>query len=480
MLAAKFVLAASIALPMAAQTVSTEMASHAQAAHEAEQRGDFSTAVHEYEYLTHQLPRNAEMESNLGVALYFDHEWDRAIAAFRKAITLNADLLAPHLFTGLAWYQLSKPDAAVPELETAVRLRSSDVIAHTWLGYAYVAQSRYDAAAAEFEKACKLDPNNIDAWYSLGQSYLEIGKAKTRQLLALSPDGGRAWQLAGEQFELQGDRKKALEDFQQANARRPDVAELRAKVIETGGEAATAPIDRGAEVSREDALYAQAHGAEQNSRAAFEHVLSITPDSYRAHQIMAYTLVMQQQYDKAIAEYRVVLSSKPDLPGVHEAIGNSLLRSGKTDEALQEFEAELELQPHSATANTNVGQILIMMGKENAAEKLLGDALKMDRPPPEIYRLLGKLDLHRKNFPSAVNNLTHYLSMKKNDATAYYLLSRAYRGLGAKEQMNQALSQFEKLSQDVKARNQAQGELERLDDYRPIDDDVGKGAPSSE
>src|SRR5882757_6248204 len=102
MLAAKFVLAASMALPLAAQTVSNDMASHAQAAQEAEQRGDFSSAVHEYEYLTRQLPRNAEMQSNLGVALYFDHQWERATAVFRKAMTLNPNLLAPHLFSGLA------------------------------------------------------------------------------------------------------------------------------------------------------------------------------------------------------------------------------------------------------------------------------------------------------------------------------------------------------------------------------------------
>jgi len=480
MLAAKFVLAASMALPLAAQTVTPEMASHAQAAHAAEQRGDFSTAVREYQYLARQLPRSAEMQSNLGVALYFDHRWEPAIAAFRKAITLNKNLLAPHLFTGLAWYQLGKPDAAAPELETAVRLQPSDVIAHTWLGYAYVSQSRYEMAAAEFEAACKLDPNNIDAWYSLGQSYLEIGKDKTRQLLTLSPDGGRAWQLAGEQFELQGDRKRALEEFQQASARRPDIAELRAKVKEMGGEVATTPSATSAESSREDELYAQAHDAEQKSRAAFERVLSIAPDSYRAHQIMASTFVMQQQYDKAIAEYRVVLSSKPDLPGVHEAIGNSLLRSGKSGEALQEFEAEHQLQPHSASANTSVGQALALMGKDDEAEKVLTDALKMDRPPPEIYRILGKLDLHRKDYQSAAENLTRYVSVRKNDATAYFMLSRAYRGLGEKEPMNQALSQFEKVSQDVKARNQAQSELERLDSRRPIDDDVARSNPSPE
>jgi predicted Zn-dependent protease len=101
-------------------------------------------------------------------------------------------------------------------------------------------------------------------------------------------------------------------------------------------------------------------------------------------------------------------------------------------------------------------------------------------PSPEIYRSLGKLDLHRKDYQSAVCNLTRYLSAKKNDATAYFLLSRAYRGLGQKEQMNQALSQFEKMSQDVNARNQAQGELERLDSRRPIDDDIAKSNPSPE
>ena len=93
MLAAKFVLAASIALPSAAQTVSTQLSprsvpetwlSHAQAAQAAEQRGDFSTAAHEYEYLTSSFRASAEMQSNLGVALYFDHQWERAIAGFPK------------------------------------------------------------------------------------------------------------------------------------------------------------------------------------------------------------------------------------------------------------------------------------------------------------------------------------------------------------------------------------------------------------
>ena len=479
MLAAKFVLAASMTLPSAAQTASSDMASHAQAAQGAEQRGDFSTAVHEYEYQTHQLPRNAEIQSNLGVALYFDHQWERAIPVFRKAITLDPNLLAPHLFRGLAWYQLSKPDAAVPELEAAIRLRSSDVIAHTWLGYAYVAQSRYEAAAKQFEEASRLAPENVDAWYALGQANLQIGKERTLALLKAAPDGGRTWQLAGEQFQLQGDRTRALADFEHANARRPDIPELRAAVTKLGGNPVPAAVAPSTQASREDALYAQAHDAEQKSRNAFEHVLSIAPDSYRAHQILADAFVAEQQDDRAIAEYRIVLERKPDLPGIHEAIGSSLLRSGKSAEALTEFQAELQLQPRSASVNTLLGQTLLLLEKNEEAEKKLRDALLMDRPPPDAYRLLGKLDLHRNDDRAAVYDLTHYLSITKDDATAYYLLSRAYRGLGQTEQMNQALSQFQKVSQDVKERSQAQGELDRLDNENHVDEQMVKNGSGS-
>ncbi len=224
---AKLILFASVIAPVCAQTIPQEAAAHARAAQDAERRNDFPTAVREYDYVLTQIPRNAEMQSNLGVALYFNHELSRAIAVFRRAMALNTNLLAPHLFSGLAWYRLSHPDAAVPELETAVHINPSDVIARTWLGYAYVAQSRYDSALKEFQAACQLDPNNIDVWYALGQTQLQIGKAATLQLLGIAPDGGRTWQLAGEQAQLQGNRRDALEDFMGAFHRRPDLTELR-------------------------------------------------------------------------------------------------------------------------------------------------------------------------------------------------------------------------------------------------------------
>jgi tetratricopeptide (TPR) repeat protein len=470
---AKLIFFAGMAFPLSAQTIPSQAASYAQAAQDAERRNDFPAAVHEYRELASLLPANAEVQSNLGVALYFNHDFQPAIAAFRKAIALNPNLMAPHLFAGLAWYQLSNPDAAVPDLENAVRINHSDAIAHTWLGYAYGAQSRNDLAVKEFRAASQLDPSNIDVWYALGHTWLQIGKDATVKLLAVAPDGGRVWELAGEQSQLRGDHKSALDDFEQANARRPDIPELRASMSGMGGVARPAPAAQSRRNSEEDDLYEQAHNAERNSRAAFEHVVQLAPDSYRAHQIMADAFITEKQDDKAIDEYRIVLRLKPDLPGVHEELGEALLRSGKPSDALNEFEAELQVQPYSASAHMNAGRALLMLGQDEAAGKMLDSAARLNRPPLETYVLLGKLDVTRRDYRGAINVLTRYTSSEKGNSTAYFLLAMAYRGVGDRKQMNSAIDSYKKTSQDAKERSLAQRQLKPADDEAEIASDIG-------
>jgi tetratricopeptide (TPR) repeat protein len=455
---------ATVAIAASAQGIPAGAAAHALAAQQAERRNDFPTAVHEFEQVLAVLPRSAEMQSNLGVALYFDHQLTRAIKVFRSAILLNGELLAPHLFSGLAWFRLSNPDAAVPELETAVRINPSDLIGHTWLGYAYVAEARYEPALKQFHIARELDPNNLDVWYALGQTYLEIGKQETTRLLTLSPDGGRAWQLSGEQSQLKGDRKGALEDFTGAIQRRPDIPELRTAIVQLGGAVPAQSMNQEAvsAYQSEDDLYRRAHDAEQQAQDAFEHVIRTAPDSDRAHEIMGDALLAQEKLSEAVEEYRTVLKLKPDLPGIHEAIGNALLRLEKDADALEEFKAEILIQPRSSGAYTNVGQVMFMMGDDDGARKMLAKALEMDRPPPEVYRLLGKLNLHGKKYTQAVQDLNHYLVLKPGDSSAYYLLSKAYRAIGDRERSEQAMSLFQKTSRDVKERGRAQAKLEAI------------------
>ncbi|MDI3254427.1 MAG: tetratricopeptide repeat protein [Bacillota bacterium] len=452
MLAAMLVVVVSMAMPLSAQTSADQLRAHAQAAQEAEQRNDFASAVREYEFLAAALPRNAEIQSNLGIALYFNHDLRHAITVLHKAEGLNAKLLAPHLFSGLAYYHLSSPDAAAPELEKAIRINPADALAHTWLGYTDEALSQHEKALAQFQTAQQLQPQNVDLWYAIGQTYLEIGKEKTKELLKAAPNSARVWQLAGEQFQLKGDSEKAKAAFAEAHRLRPEP---------------TACPGAG---NIEDLLYCKAHDAENSAQAAFQRVLQEAPNSARAHQIMADSYFARQQLDNAISEYRLVLQADPTLPNIHLQIGRCLMVRGQFDAALKEYQEEEKLQPESAQVQTDMGRVLLAMDKNADATAALKKAVAMNHPPFEAYFLLGKAELRNHNENEAVRLLQHYVAAKRDDSAGYYLLSMAYRATGDKARMDEAIELYKKTSKDAKERNLAQMELNHRDNAEAAED----------
>jgi len=465
-LAQGFLLAIIVPI-LLAQASPEQIADHQKAAQQAEARDDFKTAVEEYQLLAHWLPKSAEVQSNLGVALYFHHEFEKAADASRRAIALNQSLYAPHLFLGLALARLSRPDAAASELEKGIAIKGDDPLAHLWLGYEYTSQSRYGAAAEQLEVAGREDAANPDTEYALGKCYLELGNAAIKQLFNVAPDGGRTWQLAGEQFEAQGNSGKALRAYIGALQRRPDVESLRAKIVALGGTPPESDRRVAGSNEQEDAAFEQVRQYEQKARAAFERVSHIDPDSYRAHQIQADSDIAADRVDDAIQEYKMVLQRNPDLPGIHAALCNALSRTGQVQDALKQCDAEIGVAPFSAEAYVEAARMRLQVGEDAEAGVLLEKALKLDRPPIVVYRLLGKLYLNQKQYQAATKALSKYLAVETKDSNAYYLLARACKYSGDTRGMNQAIAAYKKTSDIFKNASYAQ---QALDTARHEDD----------
>lgn len=458
----------------AAQATEEQLALHQRRAQEAEANQDFETAIREYRFLVQSVPNNAELESNLGVALYFHHDLKQAAVEFRRAITLKPSLYTPHLFLGLTMAQMARPDDAVAELEKAASLNGADPLVHTWLGYEYTAQLRFEKAAEQLKTAAQELPDDQDVQFALGRCYLELGKESTGQLLQVAPDGGRAWELAGEQYEAQGNTGKALKLYIGALKMRPDIASLRVKILALGGtvsEAAGPPVKVDAQ---EDHLYNLVEKYEKESRESFEQVSRINPESYRAHQVLGDSDAASDHFDDAIKEYRTVLSMKPDLPGIHGDLCNALSRTAQIKEAMKECDAETSLSPYSADAYVQAARVHLLVEDDAVAGALLERALGLDRPPILAYKLLGKIDLEQKHYPAAIEAFTKYLAINERDASAYFLLARAYKGLGNTSKMNQAIADYKKRSEVAKGASEAQRTL----DPRRDQDDSSNGDDS--
>ncbi|MPZ20610.1 MAG: tetratricopeptide repeat protein [Luteitalea sp.] len=453
-----------LASPAAAQDA-TQVARHAEAAKEAQARGDFATAIQELTALARLLPERADVQSNLGLAYFFHKQPKEALAAFEKALDIDPDLVSALIFSGIAHQTLSSPPRATPLLQRAVTLAPVDPLAHTWLAHSYVAQDRPREAVDHFLIASRHAPRDVDVWYGLGQAYLQLGREAVMRLAEIAPAGARIAQLSGDIWLLRGEPQNALTMYEIALKRRPALVELTSVIDELREQQDTArPGDLPAPAlpttktsSAEDAQYLAATNSRERAQRAFERISTIDPDSYRAHQVMAESLEAQERVDEAIDEYRKVLRVKPDLASVHLAIGNLLMSEGRAKEALDEYRQELRVRPDESEVHYRIGRSFLVLGMTDDAETSLTRALKLTDPPAAVHRELGRLHLTRGKPADAARALATYVGSTNDDASAHYLLVRAYRALGDTTAAERHLAMYERLSardeQDASLKN---------------------------
>ena len=121
-----------------------------------------------------------------GKAHLDDRRYTEAVAAFQKAITLDADLEDnsqdshpenTHIYVhlGAAYIGMKAYQQAIEALQQAIAQDADLVDAHYNLGYAYVEQGTYDQAIPHLERVIAVAPHLKRAHYNLARAYRELG-----------------------------------------------------------------------------------------------------------------------------------------------------------------------------------------------------------------------------------------------------------------------------------------------------------------
>ena len=141
-----------------------------------------------------------------------DGQYTEAVAAFQKAITLDADLgdtasvnhpENTHIYVhlGTAYIGMKAYQQAIEALQYTIAQDADLVDAHYNLGYAYVEQGTYDQAIPHLERAIAIAPHLKRAHYNLARAYRESGNLEAAtnaitETLRLDPNYQRARELA--------------------------------------------------------------------------------------------------------------------------------------------------------------------------------------------------------------------------------------------------------------------------------------------
>lgn len=98
-------------------------------------------------------------------------QYNEAMAALRRAIEIQPDLVAARVQLGQTLLAVGRTDQAMAEMKRAIELDPNDAHAYNGLGNVAGAMRRYAEAIDAYKQATSLDPNYFGAYANLGTVY---------------------------------------------------------------------------------------------------------------------------------------------------------------------------------------------------------------------------------------------------------------------------------------------------------------------
>jgi tetratricopeptide (TPR) repeat protein len=128
------------------------------------------------------LSSPGDISYNLGNVYLASGDYDRAIAAYDKALQLNPGDADAYNNRGTAYGHKGDHDRAIADYDQAIRLQPDLAEAYNNRGIAFEAKGDHARALADYDKAIQLKPNNAGAY--MNRSIVQRAKGDYGQAIA--------------------------------------------------------------------------------------------------------------------------------------------------------------------------------------------------------------------------------------------------------------------------------------------------------
>lgn len=113
---------------------------------------------------------DAQLQYFIGLIRYSQNGNADALAAFRKAVSIDPKLAEAYYQAGETLARQDKDQEAIPEYQKAIELKPSYFDAWLGLGSAYFGMNNYPEAVRAFKEAARLKNTSIEAYINLGDA----------------------------------------------------------------------------------------------------------------------------------------------------------------------------------------------------------------------------------------------------------------------------------------------------------------------
>jgi tetratricopeptide (TPR) repeat protein len=291
-------------------------------------RRDPKKAEEAYRRLVAVAPKDARGPDLLGVSLVAQGKAAEARREFEASLTLAPGFVDP--LTHLVQLDLGekKPEVALERVRRQIAQVPESAELHQLLGRVHQTRREIPQAEAAYSKSIELAPQRIGPYFDLARLYattgrLDQGLARAEEALKLNPKSQPVLMLVGILSEAKGDRKRAMEAYEQVLAGNPRFAaaanNLAYLLNETGGD-------------KERAL--------QLAQTAKE----AAPDDPNIADTLGWILHQRGLHQQAVTLLQEAATKLPDNAVIRYHLGMAQLAAGNKAAAKSELQQALKLQ----------------------------------------------------------------------------------------------------------------------------------------
>ncbi|MEG5055823.1 MULTISPECIES: CHAT domain-containing tetratricopeptide repeat protein [unclassified Microcoleus] len=167
-----------------------------------EETGFFPVSGGVAESIEIEISQEAEELYNQGVDRYYAGDLEGAIAAFEKALEIDAKYYLAWNGLGKTLKDLGRYIEAIAAYEKALEIYPTNSLIWELLGATLNYLHHYNEAITAYNKALEIDPRLYHAWYNLGNTLIKLNRnieaiAAYEKALEIKPKDYHTWQLLG-------------------------------------------------------------------------------------------------------------------------------------------------------------------------------------------------------------------------------------------------------------------------------------------
>ncbi|HEV2423679.1 MAG TPA: tetratricopeptide repeat protein [Terriglobia bacterium] len=337
------------------------------------QHGDFAGAEQHFSAALRSgpnLPDAAQVEANLGLAYYADHQFAKAVAAFEQALKRDPSIEIAKGFLPVSQAAAGDCARATPGLDREFE-SNPDVKLRRILG---LSLERCAAEAGDEMKADAVTqkllaayPDDPDVLYTAGQLYGRLSSEVNLKLMKVAPGSPRTYQLMASVAAADGNWKGAIDAYRKALHLQPGLqgAHLQIAVLTL--------------------MHSTDPNAWHQAITELNEELKVDPTSAEAEYEIGEAYRKHDQLESAVAAFRKALALDSEAVPARLGLAKALRQLGRRSEALTALEPASRSAPNDPDVHFVLAQIYRDLGQTAEAQKEMAafQRLRATAPAPQ-------------------------------------------------------------------------------------------------